>query len=181
MRTRSVLVATVAFGITSVIADPVDPAAIVAAHNVSRTAVGVAPVRWSDALRERAEKWAAHLRDHESCRMEHSPGSGENLYKAGPHQAASERDSDGNWLWKNSLQSVSEADVVGLWDREKQWYDHATNTCSAPANKSCGHYTQVVWRNSLEVGCAKAICSDFSQVWVCNYAPAGNVQGEKPY
>lgn len=180
MRARSVLVATVAFGITSVIADPVDPVAIVAAHNLWRTEVGVAPVRWSDALRERAEKWAAHLRDHNSCKGKHSD-SAENLYWAGPRRTANAQDSDGNWIWENSLQAVSEADVVRKWGSEKQWYDHATNTCSAPAGESCGHYTQVVWRNSLEVGCAKAICDDFSQVWVCNYAPAGNVQGEKPY
>jgi pathogenesis-related protein 1 len=45
----------------------------------------------------------------------------------------------------------------------------------------CGHYTQVVWKNSMEVGGGMAICDNKSQVWVCNYNPPGNVEGEKPY
>jgi hypothetical protein len=43
-----------------------------------------------------------------------------------------------------------------------------------------GHYTQIVWRETKEVGCA--IDSAKGQdVLVCRYFPAGNVQGQKPY
>ena len=44
----------------------------------------------------------------------------------------------------------------------------------------CGHYTQVVWRKSLRVGCGMATCGA-TEVWVCNYDPAGNWDGERPY
>jgi pathogenesis-related protein 1 len=39
----------------------------------------------------------------------------------------------------------------------------------------------VVWRDTKEVGCAMAICANKSQLWVCNYYPAGNMVGKKPY
>ena len=66
-------------------------------------------------------------------------------------------------------------------------YSSATNKC-APG-KVCGHYTQVVWRNTTHVGCATAICTKNSpfgaqfptwQLWVCNYTPPGNFVG-KPF
>ena len=33
--------------------------------------------------------------------------------------------------------------MVTQWADEKQWYTAATNTCAAPAGKTCGHYTTV--------------------------------------
>ena len=46
----------------------------------------------------------------------------------------------------------------------------------------CGHYTQMVWQTSTKVGCAMAVCEDSQeQVWVCQYQPAGNWVGKKPY
>ncbi len=76
---------------------------------------------------------------------------------------------------------VKAADAVDSWASEVPWYDYASNSCNAPAGKSCGHYTQVVWAKSTEVGCGVAICDDKGQVWVCNYKPAGNYSGQKPY
>lgn len=160
-------------------AEGIDANAIVAAHNVWRSEVGVADIQWSEQLQQKAQAWAEQLKA-ENCTMKHN-GPGENLYWASPQQSATSKDAQGNWIWQNSLQAISEADVVISWGSEKQWYDYASNSCNAPAGKSCGHYTQVVWKNSTHVGCAKAICGDFAQLWVCNYAPAGNVIGQQPY
>ncbi|XP_034966527.2 serotriflin-like [Zootoca vivipara] len=48
-----------------------------------------------------------------------------------------------------------------------------------------GHYTQVVWYRSYEVGCAEAECPQQSlkYYYVCQYCPAGNIVGsiERPY
>lgn len=71
--------------------------------------------------------------------------------------------------------------LKGFPASEVQWYDYASNSCNAPAGKSCGHYTQVVWAKSTEVGCGVAICDGKGQIWVCNYKPAGNFSGQKPY
>ncbi|WP_411025351.1 CAP domain-containing protein, partial [Salmonella sp. s55004] len=52
------------------------------------------------------------------------------------------------------------------------------------------HFTQVVWAKTTKVGCGIKFCleatSDYSSypnAWLvtCNYSPAGNWQGEKPY
>ncbi|KAK8263483.1 hypothetical protein V6Z11_D12G045400 [Gossypium hirsutum] len=45
----------------------------------------------------------------------------------------------------------------------------------------CGHYTQVVWRNSVHLGCAKVKCNNGGTFIVCNYSPRGNIVGQKPY
>jgi pathogenesis-related protein 1 len=68
---------------------------------------------------------------------------------------------------------------VDAWGSEKKDYNRASNTCAR--GKMCGHYTQVVWRTTTDIGCARAVCSDQSQVWVCNYAPPGNWRGQRPF
>jgi hypothetical protein len=79
------------------------------------------------------------------------------------------------------------AQVVQSWVSEDANYDYATNTCTP--GQQCGHYTQVVWRDSTQIGCGMKTCTTNSpfggndpwQLWVCNYNPAGNYVGESPY
>jgi pathogenesis-related protein 1 len=99
-----------------------------------------------------------------------SSGLGENLYWASP-----ERFSSG----KSEEQTLSPKDVVNSWAGERKDYTYSTNSCAR--GKVCGHYTQVVWSKTTEIGCGKAVCFDKSQVWVCNYKPPGNIIGQKPY
>ena len=80
-------------------------------------------------------------------------------------------------------------EVVAAWAGEDAYYDYATNTCAS--GQQCGHYTQVVWRDSVGLGCGMTNCTvnnPFNgggggawQLWVCNYNPPGNYVGEKPY
>jgi len=104
--------------------------------------------------------------------MSHSgtSGLGENLFWASPI-----RYSDGT----KKPQPVTPTKVTHSWGGEKQHYDHASNTCAG--GKMCGHYTQVVWKTTREIGCAKAVCSDHAQIWVCHYAPPGNWRGQRPF
>ena len=154
---------------------------MLSAHNDWRSKVGSPALTWSNSLQTEAQNWANKLKA-KGCGMKHSTGSsGENLYWASAKKSASSKDAAGNWIWNNTLQTVSDKHVTDSWGNEQQWYDYASNQCNAPAGKSCGHYTQVVWKDTKEVGCANAVCDDFSQVWVCNYAPAGNYVGQKPY
>ena len=37
-------------------------------------------------------------------------------------------DADGNPIWENSLQPVSEAGVIRNWGRETKSYDHSSNS-----------------------------------------------------
>jgi uncharacterized protein YkwD len=46
-----------------------------------------------------------------------------------------------------------------------------------------GHFTQVVWKDTNRIGCAAVPVEweDGSKVWVCNYAPGGNVMSNTEY
>ena len=141
-------------------------AAMVAAHNDARSRAEPTPdpalpaLQWDEDLAQIAEDWA------NQCVWEHSMGeTGENL------------------AWFSY--TVEPAAVVEAWFSEISDYDYATNTCAA--GKMCGHYTQVVWRDTTRVGCAMVTCADVEGIgmagdlWVCEYDPPGNWVGEKPY
>jgi pathogenesis-related protein 1 len=148
--------------------NPVNPTAIVKAHNQWRSQVGVPELTWSDKLVNVAQDWAEKLKE-DGCGFYHSHnGYGENLFKASPVMW-----SDG----KRALQETSPEKVTNSWGNEIKDYNYSDNSCSGV----CGHYTQVVWKETTEVGCARSVCDDHSQIWVCSYSPAGNMAGKKPY
>ena len=66
-----------------------------------------------------------------------------------------------------------------MWVAEKNDYDYPSNTCAA--GKVCGHYTQVVWRNSVNLGCGRVQCANGWAYVICSYDPPGNVNGGSPY
>jgi len=153
----------------------IDAAAIIAGHNKWRVEVGVTEkLSYSPTLAMKAQAWADNLKRTNHCRMQHSKpdGSyGENLF-----WASAGKSSDGS----KDLQKVSPEKVVNSWANEKIDFDYANNRCKL--GKICGHYTQVVWRSTTIVGCGMAACEDTQeQVWVCQYQPAGNWIGRKPY
>ncbi|KAF8731672.1 hypothetical protein HU200_015600 [Digitaria exilis] len=133
-------------------------------HNSPRADVAVAGVTWNATVAAYAQGYADQ-RAAGDCQLVHSGGPyGENLF------------------WGSSGYAWAASDAVGAWVAEKQYYNHATNTCSAPSGKSCGHYTQVVWRASVSIGCARVVCSNNGGVVIiCNYSPPGNVIGQSPY
>jgi hypothetical protein len=141
-------------------------AGITRAHNVVRAEVGVAGLVWDPSVAATAAAYAAR------CVFQHSgtAGLGENLAAYAP--------SGGH----------TGQDAVDSWASEKANYDYASNTCAA--NQVCGHYTQVVWRNSTNLGCGVQACNTNSpfgasfpnwEIWVCNYLPPGNFVGQRPY
>jgi len=160
--------------------EPLDPYRMVRAHNVWRTRAGLPGLHWSKKLADKAADRAEKLA-REGCTLKHSGGEyGENLFWESPLKISTNTGS-GGWRQRNELPKVTEQEVVDSWAAERQWYSHQTNTCNAPAGKGCGHYTQLVWKNTREVGCARAICPDNAQIWVCLYDPPGNYIGEMPY
>lgn len=146
--------------------------AVVNTHNQWRSAVNVPAIKWSNSVASTAQAWVNSLKVNQGCHLAHSntAGLGENLYWASAISY-----SNGT----TAPQAITPAQVVNTWGNEKSNYNYNTNTCAT--GTSCGHYTQVVWKNTTEVGCGKAVCADNSQVWACLYAPAGNYSGQKPY
>ncbi|MCJ7766270.1 MAG: CAP domain-containing protein [Thiovulaceae bacterium] len=157
----------------------VDADAITKAHNDLRAEYGSPALVYSKNLENQAQKWATTLQKN-GCTMVHSQGgTGENLFWASAYKSADSKDEKGNLVWHRFLQKVNEKEVVQAWYDEEKWYDYKNNSCQQ--KRACGHYTQVIWETTTELGCAAAACSDGSQVWVCEYAPPGNIVGERPY
>lgn len=156
------------------LAAEVDADAIVAAHNTWRAKVGVGALSYSHELAAAAQKWANELKQNNQCQMRHSKSDGsygENIFWASALQW-----SDGS----REVMQVSAAKPVDSWGSESADYNYSANTCKP--GKVCGHYTQLVWKKTGKVGCAIAVCDDSKdQVWVCQYQPAGNWVGQKPY
>jgi pathogenesis-related protein 1 len=153
---------------------PAEAQAWLDAHNAIRRNVSpqpatpLPPLTWSSSAAAVAQAWA------DGCTYQHNAGRGtrgENIAANTP---------PGTW---------SPATVVNLWASEASDYDYASNSCAA--GKVCGHYTQLVWRDTLRVGCAHRICSVNSpfpqaqtsswEFWVCDYEPPGNYVGQRPY
>ncbi|KAK7386497.1 hypothetical protein VNO78_26770 [Psophocarpus tetragonolobus] len=133
------------------------------AHNQARAAVGVEALRWSEQVANVTSKMVRYQRDKMGCQFA-------NL-TAGKYGA--------NQLWARGT-AVTPRMAVEEWVKQKQFYNHSDNSCVP--NHRCGVYTQVVWRKSLELGCAQATCvKDQASLTICFYNPPGNYVGESPY
>ncbi len=128
------------------------------AHNKWRKEVGSPPLTWNKSFQEDAEWYAAKLA--KTGKMEHSDTDlGENLF----------------WF----SEKVCEPEMaVNAWASEKEYYRPGTKINNSNYQKF-GHYTQMIWYNTTEVGCGAAQSKHGTFV-VCRYNPHGNIIGEKP-
>ena len=127
------------------------------AHNAARARVGVGPMRWDAKVASYAQNYVNKLKV--SCKLVHSGGPyGENL------------------AWGSN--DLSGTAAVNMWVAEKTKYDYNSNSC---VGGECRHYTQVVWSNSVRLGCAKVRCNNGATIISCNYDPPGNYVNQRPY
>ncbi|KAF5765560.1 putative CAP domain-containing protein [Helianthus annuus] len=129
------------------------------AHNAARSQVGVGGMVWNPTVAAYAQRYANQRAG--DCNLVHSGGPyGENIAQG--------------------TGAFSGTSAVNLWVSERSSYDHTTNTCAS--GKVCGHYTQVVWRDSTQLGCARVQCANNAGWFViCSYSPRGNYIGQSPY
>ena len=134
-------------------------------HNFYRAQVGVPALKWSDRLASNAQGWANNLASRGGKTLQHSSGSGE-----------------GENLWMGSAGYFSQQTMVDGWGEEKKYYKPGVfPDVSTTGNWSdVGHYTQLVWRNTTEVGCAIATAGG-NDILVCRYSPPGNYMGQKAF
>ncbi|NJC87385.1 MAG: SCP-like extracellular [Desulfuromonas sp.] len=168
-------VCTLLFPVAALALEPRQQREIVLAHNQWRAAVGVPDLVWSERLAALASAWANRLKEQNACEPVHNPDNGRNRTGENIFWASPVIWSDG----RKEPQEIAPAAVVDDWAGESRDYHYADNSCAS--GKMCGHYTQVVWKGSREVGCGYAVCRDGAQVWVCNYSPPGNFVGQRPY
>jgi len=137
-------------------ATPSMSTALLEEHNRVRARHCAAPLTWSPALAADAQRWARSLRDR-GCAFEHS------------------RSSHGENLAAGTSGTLDAAAVVGMWVEEQQDYDFARGGFSM----GTGHFTQVVWRATTQLGCGMATCPGEGgmDIFVCNYEVAGNLEG----
>lgn len=145
-----------------------------AAHNAVRARMhtpmpspAIPPVKWSTAIAAIAQAYA------DTCPMGHSmrPGYGENIAFFGGFMSNAEMVTE-SWAGEESCWTYG-AFFQG---------DSCNMLCTSSMNANgCGHYTQVIWRETTEIGCGVGTCFGGQEIWVCNYQPQGNFVGMLPY
>lgn len=139
-----------------------------AEHNRVRAELDLPPLRWSPALTISAQRWADHL----------ARTGGFEHYR--PHR--DDPDPQGENLWAGTRGYYGYADMVRAWAAEKKYfrYTRVPNNSTTGRWEDVGHYVQLIWRKTDEVGCAMAKSSS-EDVLVCRYGEGGNVIGQRPY
>ncbi|NXA52587.1 CRIS2 protein, partial [Nothocercus julius] len=143
---------------------------IVDKHNELRRGVNppasnMLKMEWSPETARNADVWAHH------CTFQHSPP-----------EMRKTNVSCGENLFMSSV-PFSWPDVVQAWYDEEKDFKYGIGKTSPDA--VVGHYTQLIWYSSYQVGCAVAYCpnSRFNYFYVCHYCPPGNnpLQITTPY
>ncbi|XP_044310552.1 serotriflin-like [Varanus komodoensis] len=136
---------------------------IVDKHNdlrrgVTPPASNMLKMEWNTIAAENAKNWA------KQCTLSHSPRMkrvvkgivcGENLFM--------------------STVATPWPAVIQSWYNEEKYFKHGVGP--VPQDAETGHYTQIVWYKSYQVGCYGTYCpsAGFSYYYVCHYCPVGNI------
>jgi hypothetical protein len=140
-------------------------------HNRERVAVGVQPLTWSDTLANSAQSWANNI-----VSLNLGPGG------FPPHAPWDQRSGQGENLAWGTRGAFPVATFVEGWASERPNYVPGSpieQTLGSP-NRVYGHYTQMVWSTTTQIGCA--LGTDANQDYlVCRYSPSGNFLGQPAY
>jgi glioma pathogenesis-related protein 2 len=130
-------------------------------HNELRARHGAPPLVLDEGLNVYAQHWANQLAASKTFR--HSSGDyGENLYYASSSSGIDAAAAAGG--------------ATGSWYGESARYRYGSGFSQAT-----GHFTQLVWKGSVRLGCGMARAADgaMDSVYiVCSYDPPGNVTNE---
>jgi pathogenesis-related protein 1 len=139
-------------------------------HNTERDAVGVPPLSWSPSLAADAQSFADYLGTSVPTFDSRVPHCSEV-----PSCAATKGDAGENIAWGTG--AINEVRSVEKWAAEKSNIPSGFSGASYILKPPIGHYTQMVWKDTREVGCG---ASQTGELWffVCRYSPAGNWRGE---
>ncbi|XP_028775109.1 probable pathogenesis-related protein CaO19.6200 [Neltuma alba] len=132
------------------------------AHNWVRLLFKLPSFTWDEKLESAAKQYV--MQRYKDCMDVHSNlPYGENIF------------------WGLKLHWTP-SDAVYSWFNESKWYDFKNLQCTAPPGEDCGHFTQIVWKDSARLGCALQHCQDPTKgmLIVCEYDPPGNYDNENP-
>ncbi|KAI0433866.1 PR-1-like protein [Xylaria sp. FL1042] len=126
--------------------------AILNSTNVYRADYNASAVIWNDTLASFASDYLGSDAVGSDCTFAHSGGPyGENLALGFGNATAS----------------------VEAWGEEGREYHYGKPGFS----EATGHFTQLVWKNTSDVGCGRRLCDGKGWYLVCEYWPRGNVIG----
>lgn len=139
---------------------------VLAAQNRERQTRNIAPLAWNVELAADARRWAEHL-----------AATGE--FAHAPERPV---EPEGENLWAGTRGHYQIEAMVDGWVREKRYFRPGTfpDNSSTGRVEDVGHYTQLMWRQTRQVGCAMASGAR-EDVLVCRYSAAGNYVGEIPF
>lgn len=139
---------------------------VLAAQNRERQSLKIPALAWNVELAANAQRWADHL-------------AATGAFK---HAAEKPRDPEGENLWAGTRGYYPIEAMVDAWAREKRYFVSGTfpNNSATGRVEDVGHYTQLMWRQTRQVGCALASGAR-EDVLVCRYRNAGNYVGDIPF
>jgi hypothetical protein len=160
---------------------PQDQKTIIDAHNAYRLdpTINVPWIEWSSDLATGAQKWAeteAQTKNFDHSPLTDRPGLGENI-ALGPQGAFAVQQLVDLW-------GKGRADPQQPSEKENFQPGVFSTTSPCPVSKTgnwsdVGHYSQVIWRRTVGVGCGLAKDPTTGDDYlVCRYSPAGNWSGE---
>jgi len=163
-------------GVTNPLAqDLID--AFVVAHNEARSgplapppSPALPPVSWDGVLADAVYNYALRCQGSNGL-LSH------NANRSADYQALGGSGYVGENIYGTSG-NATPAGAMALWMSEASSYDYNSGSFG-----DAGHYTQIVWRASVRIGCAIVDCPalTYHNTVICDYAPGGNIVGEKPY
>jgi glioma pathogenesis-related protein 2 len=130
---------------------------IVERHNALRAKHGAAALTWSPTVASVAQNWASKIARDDQMRHRQPNKYGENIY----------------WISGGNPTGTS---VTDTWYGEIKDYNYAR----PGFGMKTGHFTQVVWKSTKEIGCGVAKSRRGGTYVVCNYNPPGNYSGRFP-
>ena len=138
---------------------------ILATHNRYRSEVSVPPLTWSAELANDAKTWADRLASPGNRALQHDPNT-----------------DDGENLWMGTAGAFTLTQMLDSWGQEKQYFVNGVfpNVSSTNQWSDVGHYTQIIWSETTQVGCSLSSNRNFDFL-VCRYNPPGNFQGQRVY
>ncbi|XP_038126964.1 Golgi-associated plant pathogenesis-related protein 1-like [Cyprinodon tularosa] len=124
------------------------------AHNKYREMHNAPPLKYNDEMNKKAQEWANYLL--QKRKPEHSrTDDGENIF----------------YFYSDPPRKQTGKEAVENWYREIQDY----NFKKPGFDSKTGHFTQLVWKDSKELGVGFAARGPEVYV-VAQYRPAGNVR-----
>jgi hypothetical protein len=147
---------------------------VLLAHNTAREKLGIRDLTWNAVLGGVAQDFA------DKCEWNHNPNR-QSEYASRISSWTSP--SVGENIAATSSGRKSVGMIVNMWIDESLYWKYP-NQCDK--GKVCGHYTQVIWSSTAQVGCGIAKCASLGGIrnadfLVCDYTPAGNYIGRAPY